>query len=387
MAIIDVVKFDGLRNREWIVYKHYAEDLSTATQLIVSEGQVAVFLKNGTICDMFGPGRYTLSTENIPILRDLIKLPFGRRTPFTAEIYYINTTAKLDLAWGTSDPIPVIDPKYHVRLRIRAFGQVGMKINNYRLFIQELIGAMAGAEIVRYDKVLGFFKGFLISKVKSIIAQIIINQQISALEISAKLNDISDQAALTLEPDFNRFGMTLINFYIKSINFPDEDFEKINDILEDKAAFEIMGDARYATKRSFDVYEGAATNENGAAGVLAAGGIGLGAGAAIYGAGGGLGRVMEAPYGGGSAVSAAIICPSCNASNPQNSKFCNSCGAKLGRQDVVNCPVCKAENRAGASFCSECGAKLTAAPSECECGYKLSPNAKFCPNCGRKVGE
>lgn len=386
MAIIDVVKFDGLRNREWIVYKHYAEDLSTATQLIVNEGQVAVFLKGGRICDMFGPGRYTLSTENIPILRDLIKLPFGRRTPFTAEIYYINTTTKLDLAWGTSDPIPVIDPKYHIRLRIRAFGQVGMKINNYQLFIQELIGAMAGAEIVKYDKVLDFFKGFLISKVKSIIAQIIIDEKISALEISAKLNDISDEAALTLEPDFNRFGMTLINFYIKSINFPDEDFEKINEILEDKAAFEIMGDARYATKRSFDVYEGAATNENGAAGVLAAGGIGLGAGAAIYGGGAGLGRVMETPYGSGN-TTATISCPSCNAANPAGGKFCNNCGARLGRQDMIKCPKCNAENREGASFCSECGASLKQRPTECKCGFKLNENAKFCPNCGRKVGE
>ncbi len=386
MAIIDVVKFDGLRNREWLIYKHYAEDLSTATQLIVTEGQVAVFIKNGRICDMFGPGRYTLSTENIPILRNLIKLPFGGRTPFSAEIYYINTTAKLDLAWGTSDPIPVIDPKYHIRLRIRAFGQVGMKINNYELLIRELVGAMAGAELVMYDKVLDFFKGFLVSKVKSIIAQIIIDEKISALEITAKLNDISDEAALTLEPDFNRFGMTLVNFYIKSINFPDEDFEKINNILEDKAAFEIMGDARYATKRSFDVYEGAATNEGGAAGALAAGGIGLGAGVAMFGGGAGLGRVMETPYGSGN-VNTTISCPACNAANPATGKFCNNCGARLGRQDMVKCPKCSTENKEGASFCSECGASLKARPTVCECGKQLNENAKFCPNCGRKVGE
>lgn len=96
---------------------------------------------------------------------------------------------------------------------------------------------------------------------------------------------------------------------------------------------------------------------------------------------------METPYGSGSAASGSITCPVCSAPNPASGKFCNNCGAKLGRQDIVSCPKCSAENRAGAAFCSECGAKLKVAPSECECGYKLSPTAKFCPNCGRKVGE
>ena len=153
MAIIDVVKFDGLKNRDWIIYKHYAEDLSTSTQLIVGEGQVAVFVKGGRICDAFGPGKFKLSTENLPILRSLIKMPFGGRTPFTAEIYYINTTTKLDINWGTSDPVALIDPKYHIRLHIRAFGQIGLKIRDYVLFLQELIGTMNSADVVSYDKI------------------------------------------------------------------------------------------------------------------------------------------------------------------------------------------------------------------------------------------
>ncbi|MBQ8827657.1 MAG: SPFH domain-containing protein, partial [Clostridia bacterium] len=136
MALIDVVKFNGLASKDWLIYKHYAEDLSTATQLIVNEGQAAVLLKGGQICDVFGPGTHTLATGNIPILNKLINLPFGGKTPFTAEIYYINTATKLDLTWGTSDPISLIDPKYHVRLRVRAFGQVGLKISNIEHFIK-----------------------------------------------------------------------------------------------------------------------------------------------------------------------------------------------------------------------------------------------------------
>ena len=379
MAIIDVVKFDGLKNRDWIIYKHYAEDLSTSTQLIVGEGQVAVFVKGGRICDAFGPGKFKLSTENLPILRSLIKMPFGGRTPFTAEIYYINTTTKLDINWGTSDPVALIDPKYHIRLHIRAFGQIGLKIRDYVLFLQELIGTMNSADVVSYDKTLNFYKGFLINKVKSLIAQIMINNGISALEISAKLTEISDQLAQMLAPDFERFGMSLVNFYIKSINFPDEDFERINAILEDRAAFDIMGDSRYAVKRSFDVYEGAATNENGVAGAFAAGGIGFGAMAAMNNGSAQTGTVLAA------APAVTVVCPTCSRENPEGSKFCNGCGANLAPKKVI-CPNCQKELEEGSSFCNHCGTKIET-PAVCECGAPLKPGSKFCNHCGRKVGE
>src|SRR5690606_11862954 len=149
-------------------------------------------------------------------------------------------------------PIQVIDPKYQIRLRVRAFGQLGLKIENYTLFISELIGSMNQADVGKYDKILNYYKGVLISKIKTIIADMIINDKISVLEISAMLDDISRKTQELLDADFDRYGFKITNFFIKSINFPDEDFEKINQILEDRAAFEIMGDGRYVTKRSFD---------------------------------------------------------------------------------------------------------------------------------------
>ena len=323
MAILDVIKFGGLASRDWLVYKHPKDSITLGSQLIVGEGQVAIFVKGGAVCDVFTPGTYTLSTNNLPLLQGIINLPFGGKTPFSAEIYYINTVTKLDLAWGTSDPIQLIDPKYHVRLRIRAFGQVGMKIADYASFLRELIGSLNASDVVRYTKVLDFYKGILVTKVKSIIADIIIHDQISALEIAAQLDGISQRTQQILTPEFGKFGMQLINFFVKSINFPEEDFETINKILEDKAAFDIMGDSRYATKRSFDVYEGAATNQNGVAGAFAAGGIGLGAGAAIAGNVQPAASVMQAP------APEAAYCPACHAANKQGAKFCNSCGASM----------------------------------------------------------
>ncbi len=381
MALVDVVKFNGLTSRDWIVYKHYAEDLSTATQLIVGEGQVAAFIKGGQLCDVFGPGTYTLSTNNIPVLSKLINLPFGGKTPFTAEVYYINASTRLDITWGTSDPIQLIDPKFQIRLRIRAFGQIGLKIKNFEFFIRELIGTLNRTEMVSYDSVMEHFKGFLVTKVKSLIARIIIEEQISALEISAKLNDISEKLHEMLIPDFDRFGLNLINFYIKSINFPDEDFQKINSILEDKAAFDIMGDSRYATMRSFDVYEGAANNENGVAGAFAAGGIGLGAGATMASGGFSVGGVLKTPS------PDEVYCPKCNAPNSNKAKFCNVCGNSFEkRTETVKCSGCSADIPKGSKFCNICGAKMDT-ETICECGNIIKPNSLFCDKCGKKVGQ
>ena len=215
MAILDVIKFGGLVSRDWLVYKHPKDSITLGSQLIVGEGQVAIFVKGGAVCDVFTPGTYTLSTNNLPLLQGIINLPFGGKTPFSAEIYYINTVTKLDLAWGTSDPIQLIDPKYHVRLRIRAFGQVGMKIADYAGFLRELIGSLNSSDVVRYTKVLDFYKGILVTKVKSIIADIIIHDQISALEIAAQLDDISQRTQQILTPEFGKFGMQLINFFVK----------------------------------------------------------------------------------------------------------------------------------------------------------------------------
>lgn len=350
MAMFDRVKFDGLKSRDWIIYKYPSENLVFGSQVIVSEGQAAIFVNGGRVCDIFGPGSYTLDTANLPILQSLLNIPFGRKTPFPAEIYYINTVTKLDLYWGTVDPIQIIDPKYCIELRVRAFGQLGLKLANYALFFKELIGAMNSSDIVVYEKVVEFYKGILTTKIKSAIADIIINDKISALEISAKLDKISADTAEKLRPDFERYGFNIINFCINSINFPNEDFDRINKILQDRAAFDIMGDRRYAMKRSFDVYETAAGNENGVAGAFAAGGVGLGAGVAL-------------------------------ASNISAPNLTTNTDGK----DEIICPNCKKSQPADAKFCSECGTPLT--PLKCSCGATLNPGDKFCPKCGKKVGE
>lgn len=347
MGILDIVRFDGLRSRDWLVYKYPSEKLVLGSQLIVQEGQMALFVKGGMVADVFYPGTYTLATENLPILNGLINLPFGGQSTFSAEVYFVNMTVKLDINWGTSDPIPLIDPKYYVKLRIRAFGQMGLKVLDVTSLFKEVIGGMQKSDIVSFDKIKEYFRGILVVKVKASIADAIITNGISALEISAKLENLSEKVKEQISPEFERYGFSIANFYIQSINFPDKDFEKINKILEDKAAFELMGDGRYAAKRSFDVYEGAANNANGMSGAVVAGGVGLGA--AI-----GLGTSMNQTIG--------------NPVHKEETKTCISCGAQMPYT---------------AKFCPECGKSNT--EIVCTCGQKLSYGIKFCPQCGKKL--
>ena len=374
MAIIDVVKFDGLRSRDWLVYKFPSDTLVFGTRLIVNEGQVAVFVKGGQVCDLFYPGSYILDTDNLPVLFHIFNLPYGGNTPFTAEVYFINTKTKLDIPWGTSDPIQLIDPKYFVKLRIRAFGQMGLKLMDYSLFFRELIGSMNQNDIVSFDKIKLFYRGMVVTKVKSIISEMILAEKISALEISAHLDDISDKCREEISGEFQKYGFNVVNFFVQSINFPDDDFAKINKILEDKAAFEIMGDGRYVTKRSFDVYEGAANNNNGVAGAFAAGGIGAGGGMNVAQAAGEMAPRINPGQ--------MVICPKCGEKSVQGSKFCNTCGAKL-EVEKKRCPSCGKENDGDAKFCDECGFSLL--ERVCECGAKLPAGAKFCYECGRKI--
>ncbi|HIW31306.1 MAG TPA: SPFH domain-containing protein [Candidatus Paenibacillus intestinavium] len=377
MAILSVIKFDGLRNREWVVYRFPGEEFNTGSQLIVGEGQIAVFVRGGQVLDIFSAGTYTLSTNNIPILSSLINLPFGNRTPFTTEIYFINRAAKLDLYWGTTDPITLIDPKYSVRMRVRAHGQIGLKIVDYRVFITELIGSLGDGNIVKYDNVIQFYRGLIVTKIKTLISSIIINRKISVLEIAPLLEEISTETKSNLHEEFDRYGISVLNFYITSINFPDEDFALINSILGDKAAFDIIGDNRYNVKRTFDVMETAAGNEG--SGGLAAAGLGLGIGT---GAGVTLGQTLNQNV--ANTVQAAhIACSNCHTMNDSHSKFCYGCGNKMA-QEQLQCSSCQAAITSNMKFCAQCGCSL-AKPKCSHCSAELAAGAKFCAQCGTKT--
>ena len=378
MAIINRIKFDGLA-KEWLIYRYPGDNFVMGSQLIVGEGQVVVFVKGGQALDYFTAGTYTLNTRNLPILQSFVNLPFGGKTPFTAEIYFINKTCKLDIAWGTADPIQLIDPKYNIKLRVRAFGQFGFRVDDYRVFLTELIGTMNEYDVVSYTKMLSYFKGLLVTKVKSLIAQAIIKNKISALEVTANIDEISEFSKNEISEEFHRFGLKVVNFYIESINFPDEDFDAINKILSDKAAFDIIGDRRYASMRSFDVLESAADNPGGAAGAFVGAGLGLGAGLGAGQAMGGIASQLNA------AVSQRRdTCPKCGAPYDENDLFCGNCGFRIAPL-LATCEECGAQVEEDAKFCTQCGAAMARGIECSHCHTKNEKGTKFCKECGTKL--
>lgn len=319
MAIIDVAKYDGPSNV--LVWKHPVGDLTWGTQVIVNQTQDALFLKGGQIADVLGPGTHTLKTANIPILRKLVEVPFGGQTPFAAEVYFVNRAVNLDVKWGTTNPIPLLDPVYKVPLPIRGFGQFGVRVADARQLFTQL---SATAPEFTTQQLTESFRGFLMTRIKDYVAETMIKQKLSLLEVTAHLEEISEAIKGKLKEDFRAYGVDLVAFLVSSIDVPEEDdsVKRLKKALSEKAEMDILGEG-YKTKRSFDVMEKAAGNEGGGAGA----GMGLGMG---LGAGAGMGQMMAGMAGAmGQNASAGAKCASCQTALAPGAKFCSACGGKV----------------------------------------------------------
>lgn len=393
LAIIDRIKFDGTVDGNWLLHKYPGEEFVLGSQLIVGEGQLAVFIKGGRALDFLGPGTHTLSTGNIPILLKLVNLPFGSKTPFTAEIYYINTTLNMNLKWGTESPIQIIDPVYQVRINARANGQYTLRIEDYGLFLTQLVGTRRSGTTILFNEFVPNFRGIILNSIDTILAQYIVEHRVSVLEIRTKQKEIGSLCYEEIKEQFTRFGMDLVNFFVNSINFPDEDMEAINEILQRKAEFDILGDARYATEKQFEVMGNFSRNE-GVSGMANAG-IGLGMGLGMIGQVGqafsqmtnntlgqqAQGQAPSAPQSPGT-----IACPRCRHENAPDARFCSGCGSAVQAAAVKKiCLSCRTENDEQARFCNHCGTSL--GPAVCrQCGKTQSPGARFCNECGTSMG-
>lgn len=375
MAIIDRIKFDGQASGlHWLVYKYPSEQFVLGSQLIVNQGQEALFLKGGEALDLFGPGTHTLTTGNLPLLNKLVNLPFGGKTPFTAEIYYVNRTVKLDLPWGTQTAIPLEDPKYGLLLNVGAYGQYGIAVNNTRLFLSRIIGAIPHGAIGDYTTILKYFSGLIAAKTKSVVSEYMIKKQISFLEISAYLSELSDLFREAVRDEFDRFGVEIVNFFCESIAPNQKDYEKLRGYKEELA----LGKDFYRERRSLDIAEELAKNPS--TGGIANAGIGLGMGLGAVNQFGTLfsniGSTVQAP------PANTPACPHCGAGISAGMKFCGACGKPLAATTV--CPHCNAEIPAGMKFCGNCGASLSAVKCP-SCGTENRPGMKFCGNCGTQL--
>lgn len=321
MAIIDVLKWDAAPRV--FAYRFENCELNYKSQLIVTESQEAVLVKEGLFYGPIGPGRHTLETKNFPFLTKMVSaLSTNRKTPYTAEVWFLQKSVPLDLKWGTSDPVIVEDAKYHVALPIRAFGQYGIKISDSCRFLARLMGRLPAFT----EKTLaGYFKGVIVTRAKDVIASVMENENCSLLQIGSKLNDISATLERRISEDLADYGVELRLFMVNSISTDDADpsVVQLKKALAKKAEMDIIGYS-YAQERSFDALQAAAGNEGNAGAVMGAGmGLGMGVG-------------VGSPMGNAMAAIAQNI-------NPTGAKHCINCGFQLP---------------SGAKFCPGCGAKI-----------------------------
>lgn len=380
MAVIDRIKYDGPQNgSNWLIHKFPSEEFVLGSQLIVNQGQEALFFKGGEALDLFGAGTHTLHTGNLPLLKKLVNMPFGGKTPFTAEVYYVNKTSRLDMNWGTQNPFQIEDPKYGLILSIRSRGTYGIRIIDSRMFVSELVGAVPNGTTINYPFVASYFSGLLTSSIKTVISSFMIKKKISFLEVTAYLEELSKECYKKVADEFDRFGVEIVNFFIDTISPPKDEFEKLRNYKEELA----LGNDFYRQRRAFDILETMADNP--ASGGVANAGIGLGMGLGVAPTVGGLFSDIGNSVGGANAptgqASNEAACPHCNAKNPAGQKFCGECGKSI----VVGnaCPECGKVNPSSQRFCGECGAPLSKKCSSC--GQVNDLSQKFCGNCGSRL--
>lgn len=392
--IADIIKYEG--DNSTFIWKHPLEDFNSLTQLIVHESQEAVFFMNGQALDLFGPGRYTLETQNIPKIGKLLNRTTDGETPFHCEVYFINKTEQMAIKWGTDSKVQYIEPTYGFPISIGACGELSLRAEDSRKLLIKLVGT---EDYLSQQKLVGFFRAFLMTRVKSYIAQVIKAQKINIFEIDEHLATFSDALKAMLIGDFSDYGVALEKFLVTTVVKPDGDrqyekfkelhFRQYADIAEAKLrqqtdliyaqteAQKVIIDSQaqatkraqegytYQQERGFDVAEQVAQNE--AVGQFTNMGVGLGTMAGVGGAVGGIvgGAVNNAissaadtqPQQPIQPQGANTVCANCGAELAPNAKFCTECGANAEPKPKPFCPNCGTETN-GAKFCPECGTKL-----------------------------
>lgn len=374
MALIDIVQWSG--TPDTFAWRFPESNLTTLTQLIVNQSQEAVLFHKGELLKTFGPGKHTLSTENIPILEKLYGIPFGGKNPFTAEVWFVNKVFSLDIKWGTASPFLIRDPEFGVMIPVRGFGQFGIRIANAETFLVKLVGTLP---VFGKEQLTTYFRGLLMSRATSILARTMQNEKISVLDIAAHIALLSEALHGELLGEFEKYGIELINFYISQISIPEEDpsVVKLKETLSKRADMAALG-YTYQQERSFNVLENAAQNE-GTAGTIMGAGMGLGMGVGI---GKATGQMMNEVT--GAVRKPECSCPSCGHTISQDAQFCSKCGAVRERSFSIknSCGKCHATMPSGAKFCPACGAKAT---TYCAvCGQELVAGQAFCTACGVK---
>ncbi len=304
-----------------LTYRYPMRDLEIQNggQLTVTESQMAAFVNEGKIADVFGPGLHTLNTRNLPILTDMLNWDKGFESPFKSEVYFFSTRLEIDQKWGTATPITIRDSEFGA-VRLRCFGIYSYRIADPRVFFNQVSGTRdvyfsADLEGQLRDTILAHMTGAFATS------------NVPFLDLAANQAELAEKISEKIRPSFTALGLELNQFVVENVSLPEE----LAKVLDQRIGMGMVGDVgrytQYAAAESLDL---AAANTGGGAGV----GMGLGAGAAVAQV---LAASLRSPV---AAPVAAIAAAGSAAPAAVDSKFCIECGKPIP---------------ARAKFCAECG--------------------------------
>ena len=428
-GLASVIKYEG--DNETLVWKHPIEDFNFGSQLIVHESQEAIFFRDGQALDLFGAGRYTLETQQLPLLEKFYKLPTDTEGTFHSEVYYINMATQMGIKWGTDSKVRMFDPASGLHIELGASGEFNVRVTDSRKLLLKVVGT-TGA--LKQDQLLGgngkgFFRAMVMTQVKSYLAQAIRESGISVLEIDERLMELSEALRDRINPRLAEYGLTLPEFYVSRIVTPDDDpnYKRMKEqyaeqyllvrqeqirkseaeaaaqrkaveaqteaqmkIIGAQGEAEALKIQKQAEAEAYKMQAEAEAAEMRMKGYTyqqeTARQVGLGATLAMGqsgGAGGGLGDV--AGLGVALGAMGGVINMTKDALNPMMDM-----GAQMGQS--LNAAMtggwdCACGQKGITSnFCPNCGAKKPAETWDCECG-QTNIKTNFCPNCGKKRGE
>lgn len=223
-GLASIIKYEG--DNETLVWKHPIEDFNFGSQLIVHESQDAIFFQDGQALDLFGAGRYTLETQQLPLLEKLYKLPTDTEGTFHSEVYFINKTTQMGVKWGTDSKVRLFDPATGMVVELGASGEFNIRVADSRKLLLKLVGTANGltqGQLVGAGSGKGMFRAMVMTQVKSYLAQVIRENNINILEIDERLLELSLALKQKVNAYLADYGLEMPEFFVSRVVTPDDD--------------------------------------------------------------------------------------------------------------------------------------------------------------------
>ena len=230
---LEVIQFSDNTGRTIVarVPSEGTADIQVGAQLIVEQSQEAVFFRDGKALDVFGPGRHTLTTQNVPFLTGLLTIPW-EKSPFQAAVVFVGKQTFMDQKWGTSQPITVRDQDFGM-VRLRAFGRYAFRVSDSAVFVNTVVGTAGKTST---DQVADFLREMIVSRLVDLLG----TAKLSLLDLPARFDEIATGTRAKLGDSFAKYGLELTDFFLSSITPPEE----VQKAIDARSAMGAIGDLR-----------------------------------------------------------------------------------------------------------------------------------------------